>query len=136
MKTRQLGVMLLAICVFIWPSSFAQKPDFSETDPKYDISKEATFKGVVGEIEDRICPMGGDMRFHLMLRMGNETYEVHVAPVNFVKIYKATFRKGDPVEIIGVRTQIRGAVAIVPRKIKLSGSTLFFRDEKGEPIWQ
>jgi DNA/RNA endonuclease YhcR with UshA esterase domain len=135
MKRRPFGVVLLAICVFIRPATFAQKQDFSETISKYDISREATFKGVVGELGDRICPIGGDMRFHLTLKIGNETYEVHVAPVNFMKIYKAAFHKGDSVEIIGVKTQFKGADAIVPREIKHGEYTLLFRDENGKPIW-
>src|SRR5215472_15753504 len=105
MKPRPLGVMLLAIWAFLRPSSFAQRPDFSETVLKYDISKEEHFQGVIGELKDHICPISGDMLFHLILKTGNQTYEVHVAPVKFTKIYKATFRKGDAVEIIGVKTQ-------------------------------
>ena len=136
MKPWPLGVTLLSICVFIRPATFAQKPDFSKPIPKYDISKEATFKGVVGELGDHVCPIGGDMRFHLALKIGNESYEVHVAPVNFMKIYKATIHKGDPVEIIGVKTEFQGVDAIVPREIKHGGYTLLFRDEKGKPIWQ
>jgi len=75
------------------------------------------------------------MRFHLTLKIGNETYEVHVAPVNFMKIYKAAFHKGDSVEIIGVKTLFKGADAIVPREIKHGEYTLLFRDENGKPIW-
>jgi len=41
MKPPPLGVMLLAICVFIPPATFAQKPDFNEPIAKYDLSKEA-----------------------------------------------------------------------------------------------
>ena len=136
MKRRPFGVVLLAICVFIRPATFAQKQDFSETISKYDISREATFKGVVGELGDRICPIGGDMRFHLLLKIDNETYEVHVAPIKFMKIYKATFQKGDTVEIIGVKTRFQGVDAILPREIKHAEDTRLFRDENGKPIWQ
>ena len=76
------------------------------------------------------------MRLHLLLKIGNETYEVHVAPIKFMKIYKATFQKGDTVEIIGVETQFQGADAILPREIKYAEDTLLFRDENGKPIWQ
>jgi hypothetical protein len=135
MKPLPLGVMLLSICVFMQPS-FAQKPDFSETIPEYDISKEAKFKGVVEEVKDRICPISGDLRLHLMLKIGNQAYEVHVAPVKFVKIYKAIFHNGDTVAIVGVETRFHGADAILPREIEYGGDTLLFRDENGKPIWQ
>jgi len=135
MKPPPLGVMLLAMCVFIRPS-FAQKLDFSKTIPRYDISKEAKFQGVIGELKDGTCPISGEISFHFMLEIDNQTYEVHVAPVKFVKIYKPTFHKGDTVEIIGVKTQFQGADVILPREIKHRGYTLLFRDENGKPIWQ
>jgi hypothetical protein len=53
-----------------------------------------------------------------------------------MKIYKATFQKGDTVEIIGVKTRFQGADAILPREIKYAEDTLLFRDENGKPIWQ
>ena len=136
MKPPPLGVMLLAICVFIPPATFAQKPDFNEPIAKYDLSKEATFKGVVAELAYRVCPIGGDMRFHLLLKIDNETYEVHVASIKFMKIYKATFHKGDTVEVIGFKTRFQGVDAILPREIKHAEDTRLFRDENGKPIWQ
>ena len=136
MKPPPLGVMLLALFVFVRPSSFAQKPDFSATVARYDISKEGKFQGVIGELKDRPCPISGEISFHLMLETGHQTYEVHVAPVKFVRIYKATFHKGDPVEIIGVKTQFQGTDAILPREIKHHGYSFLFRDENGKPMWQ
>jgi len=136
MKPPPLGVMLLALFVFVRPSAFAQKPDFSATVVRYDISKEGKFQGVIGELKDRTCPISGEISFHLILETGNQTYEVHVAPVKFVRIYKATFHKGDAIEIIGVKTQFQGTDAILPREIKHRGYSFLFRDENGKPIWQ
>jgi len=127
--------MLLAMCVLSRPLSFAQNLDLTETVPKYDISKETKFKGIVEELKDHICPINGGMRFHLMLKTGNQTYEVHVAPVKFVKMYEPTFHKGDTVEIMGVITHFQGADAILPREIKHGGYNLVFRDENGKPLW-
>jgi DNA/RNA endonuclease YhcR with UshA esterase domain len=134
MKPTPLGVMLLALCVFIRPS-FAQKLDFSKTVLRYDVSKEAKFQGVIGELKDRPCPISGEISFHFILQIGNQTYEVHVAPIRFAKIYKSSFHKGDAVEIIGVETQFRGADAILAREIKHGEDTLLFRDENGKPMW-
>ena len=136
MKPPPLGVMLLAVFVCIRLSSFAQKPDVSETVARYDISKEGKFQGVIGELKDRTCPISGEISFHLILETGNQTYEVHVAPVKFVRIYKASFHKGDAVEIIGVKTQFQGTDTILPREIKHRGYSFLFRDENGKPIWQ
>ena len=58
---------------------------------------------------DRICPMTGVMDWHLMVRIGNKIYEVHVAPVKFAKMYEAAVQKGDTIEIVGVKMQFQHA---------------------------
>lgn len=60
---------------------------------------------------------------------------MHVAPVKFVKLYKASYQKGDTVEINNVSTRFQGGNAILPREIKDDGYDLVFRDESGMLIW-
>jgi len=123
-----VGLMLTAIAV-------AQKTASSEPVPKYDVSQEAKFKGVVDEVKDRTCPISGGMGSHLMVKIDNKIYEVHVAPVKFVKSYEVAFEKGDELEITGMKTTFQGVDAILPREIKRGNDDFLFRDEKGKPIW-
>ena len=135
MKTRPLTLVLLGIGLLIPLVSFAQDSDFSEFFPEYEISQESRFKGIVDEVQRRISPISGGMDAHLMVEIGNEIYEVHLAPVKFVKMYKADFQKGDTVEIVGVKTTLQQRDAILAREIKDGKHHFVFRDEKGKPMW-
>jgi hypothetical protein len=134
MKIWPLAVMPLAVWVLIPPRSFAQKLS-SEPVPEYNISQEAKFKGVVAEMNDRICPIVGGMDWHLMVRIDNKIYEVHVAPVKFAKMYEGDVQKGDTIEIVGVKIQFQHADVILSREIKDGNHNFVFRDEKGKPFW-
>jgi len=135
MKIWPLAVMPLAVWLLIPLLSFAQELISSEPIPEYNISHEAKFKGVVAEMNQQICPMTGGMDWHLTVRIDNKIYEVHVAPVKFAKIYEADVRKGDWIEIVGVKTQFHHADVILPREIKDGKHDFLFRDEKGKPFW-
>jgi hypothetical protein len=135
MKSWPLTVVLLGVGMLIPALSFAQDSDFREFFPEYEISQESRFKGIVDEVQRRICPISGGMDSHLLVEIGNEIYEVHVAPVKFVKMYKADFQKGDTVEIVGVKTTFQHRDAILAREITDGKHHFVFRDEKGNPIW-
>ncbi len=133
MKSWPAVLLVVALAMLIAPASFAQKANGDV--PKYDLSQEAKFKGVVDEIKDRECPISGGMGSHLMVKIDNKIYEVHVASVKFVKSYDVTFQKGDELDITGVKTTFQGVDAILPREIKRGNDDFVFRDEKGKPIW-
>lgn len=135
MKTWAPAVMFLTVWILIQPLSFAQVPIPGELVPEYNMAQEAKFKGIVKEANDRICPMTGSMDWHLMVRIENEIYEVHVAPVKFAKMYEADVHKGDRIEIVGVKTQFQHADVILTRQIKDGKHDFVFRDEKGKPFW-
>ena len=136
MKTWPVALLVLAVGMLITPVSFAQKSDSSaEPVPKYDVSKEAKFKGVVDEVKDRTCPISGGMGSHLMVKIDNQIYEVHIASTKFVKSYEVVFQKGDEVEITGMKTRFQDTDAILAREIKRGNDDFLFRDEKGKPIW-
>jgi hypothetical protein len=134
-KTWPLAVMLLAVGVLVPSTSFAQESDSSEIVPRYDISQESRFKGVVDEAKDRNHPTSGGIGSHLIVKVGNKIYDVHLPPVKFLKMYGVTFQKGDAIEIIGVRTTFHSVDSILPREIKLGKHDFVFRDEEGKSIW-
>lgn len=133
MKTLLLAGMLLAAWVMIPLLACAQEADSKESVPEYDVSKETRFQGVIDEMKDRICPISRGVGSHLTVKVDEKVYEVHVAPVKFVKMYGAAFQRGETVEIVGVI--IQGTEAILPREIRRGNQGLVFRDEKGRPIW-
>jgi len=86
-------------------------------------------------VKDRICPISRGVGSHLTVKVDEKVYEVHVAPVKFVKMYGVVFQSGETVEIVGVITKFQGVDAILPREIRRANQGLVFRDEKGKPIW-
>lgn len=136
MKTWRVALLVLAVGMLVTPVSFAQKPaNSTEPVPKYDVSQEAKFKAVVDEVTDRNCPISGGMGSHLMVKIDNKVYEVHVASTKFVKSYEVVFQKGDEIEITGMKTRFQDTDAILAREIKRGNDDFLFRDEKGKPIW-
>jgi len=135
MKTLPLGLMFLAAWVMIPPLACAQEADSRQSVPEYDVSKETRFKGVIDEVRDRICPISYGMGLHLMIKIDEKVYEVHVAPVKFVKMYGAAFQRAEAIEMVGVITRFQGVDVILPREIRRGNHGLLFRDEKGKPIW-
>jgi hypothetical protein len=135
MKTLLLAGMLLAAWVMIPLLACAQEEDSKESVPEYDVSKETRFQGVIDEVKDRICPISRGVGSHLTVKIDGKVYEVHVAPVKFVKMYGAVFQRGETVEIVGVMTKFLRVDAILPREIRHGNQGLVFRDEKGRPIW-
>jgi DNA/RNA endonuclease YhcR with UshA esterase domain len=133
MKTWPV-VLVLALGIVVPRASFAQQKTDGDL-PKYDISQEAKFKGVVEEVKDRNCPISGGMGSHLMVKIDEKVYEVHVASTKFVKSFEVNFQKGDAVEITGVKTVFQNVDAILPREIKRGTDDFVFRDDKGKPIW-
>jgi DNA/RNA endonuclease YhcR with UshA esterase domain len=128
----RIRVLLLFTMLFTF---FAVAQKTNSDVPKYDISHEKTFKGVVDEVKDRECPISGGMGSHLIVKIGDKIYEVHVAPTKFAKSYELVFQKGDEVEITGIQTTFQGMDAILPRTIRRGNDYFLFRDETGKPVW-
>jgi DNA/RNA endonuclease YhcR with UshA esterase domain len=135
MKTRPVLILALALGGATNPLFASQKSEQNADVPKYDVSKEAKFKGTVDEVKDRECPISGGMGSHLMVKIDNKVYEVHVAPTKTVKEYEIVFNKGDEIEITGIKTTFQGVDAILVREIKRGNDSFVFRDPKGKPIW-
>jgi DNA/RNA endonuclease YhcR with UshA esterase domain len=135
MKAWPVVILALALGAATLPAFASPKSEQNADVPKYDVSKEAKFKGTVEEVKDRECPISGGMGSHLMVKIDDKIYEVHVAPTKTVKNYEIVFQRGDEVEITGVKTTFQGVDAILVREIKRGNDSFVFRDPKGKPIW-
>ncbi len=135
MRTWQAVILVLAFAVATVAPSLAQKANNSAV-PKYDVSTEAKFKGIIDEVKDRQCPISGGMGSHFMLKLADgKIIEVHLASTKFVKNYEVVFNKGDEVEVTGSKVQFEGADAILAREVKRGNDDFVFRDPQGKPIW-
>jgi hypothetical protein len=138
MKTSRIIILILAfiaLALTITPAVGGQG-SAPGVVPKYDPTKEATFKGTVEEVRDRQCPVSGGMGSHLILRLSaDKTIEVHLASTKFVKTYELVFNKGDEVTVVGTKVQFEGVETIFAREITRGSETFVFRDKDGTPIW-
>jgi hypothetical protein len=135
MKTWRVVFAILAVLMATIPVIAAQKPT-SEPVPKYDKGAEAVFKGTVDEVKDRHCPVSGGMGSHLILKLADgSSIEVHLALTKFVTQYELVFKKGDALEVTGVRVKFEGVDTIFARKIKRGSDEFLFRDNDGKPLW-
>jgi DNA/RNA endonuclease YhcR with UshA esterase domain len=131
-----LIIAVLAICLTVVPAKAGPKAASDSAVPKYDRAAEATFKGVVEEVRDRQCPVSGGMGSHLVLKLASgSTIEVHLATTKFVHTYDMLFKKGDAVEVTGVKVQFEGVETIFAREVTRDGATFVFRDKAGSPVW-
>jgi len=113
----------------------APKPA-GEPVPKYDKGAEAVFKGTVEEVKDRQCPVSSGMGSHLILKLADgSSIEVHLALTKFVTQYELVFKKGDALEVTGVKVKFEGVDTIFARKIKRGSDEFLFRDNDGKPLW-
>jgi hypothetical protein len=125
---------LILVLLFVWVPSWAAPQ--ASVAPKYDSSKEGSYKGAITAVSDRECPISRGMGSHFMLKLGDgKTYEVHVAKTSFVKDLELAFKVGDEVEVTGVKLTFQDVDAILAREIKLGNDVFTFRDKSGKPVW-
>jgi len=135
MRTWRLFLVAFAVLASHQTAAAAQKT-VANSVPKYDKSTEAIFKGTVEEVKDRQCPVSGGMGSHLLLKpSGGTAIEVHLALTKFVTQYVLVFKKGDELEVTGVKIKLDGTDTILARKIKHGSDEFLFRDSDGKPLW-
>jgi hypothetical protein len=102
--------------------------------PPYDKATETTLKGPIQEVKLVDTP-SGVQGTRLMLKQGQQIIEVYAGPAPFFTRQGLTFAKGEPVEVIGSKVQIKGAPALLARQIKKGDKIVVVRDEAGKPAW-
>jgi DNA/RNA endonuclease YhcR with UshA esterase domain len=76
------------------------------------------------------------MGSHLELKQADASViEVHLALTKFVRQYELVFKKGDVIEVTGVKVKLDGVETIFARKIQRSDDEFLFRDNDGKPLW-
>jgi hypothetical protein len=104
--------------------------------PRYEPQKEQRFTGVVEQVNNYHCPISGKLGAHLTLQNpSGRAWEVHLAPVQFLKDYEISIEPGAKVEIVGMETMYDGKLAMLARTVTVGQATYTFRDERGRPLW-
>ena len=97
--------------------------------PAYDFEYEGSFSGIVLSV---MRHQGMDVQ--LTLGAGENTFEVLVAPMDWLDQKHVVFRTGDKVNVVGSRQE--GAPnAIIAREILTADQTVVVRDANGRALW-
>jgi len=117
-------LMLLLVSTLV----FAQKGY-----PKYDPANETKIKGEVQELKVHHTESGDNT--HLIVKVGDQLYEVCLCPAEFLKAMDFDFAKGDKLEITGSKAKMDDTDVILAREIVKGDNTLVIRDKDGGPVW-
>ncbi len=126
MSSRLRTLSTILIAVLISAVGWAQA---GNTSPKYDPSKESTVKGTVQEV--RQIPQGNVTE--LVVKAGDKTVQVYLAPAEFLKEIDCWIKQGDQVEVVGAKAA--DSDEILARAVTFGNNTMTLRDPKGVPIW-
>jgi hypothetical protein len=101
--------------------------------PKYDPAAEVKIKGEVQELKTHHTESGDNT--HLIVKVGDQLYEICLCPAEFLKAMDFDFAKGDKLEITGSKAKMEGTDVILAREIVKGDNTLVIRDKDGTPAW-
>ena len=134
MRTQSgLRVLFVVTIAVILSATLLWGQKSTNIGPKYDAATETTLKGTVEDI--KIVPGPGEGE-HLLIKTGDQSILVHVAPGTFLKEMDVEFAKGDDVEVVGSKIKnAEGQDEILAREVSRKNSSLVLRDKKGIPIW-
>ena len=123
----QKNLLRLAF-VFVAVSAVAQAP------PKYDPATETKIKGVVEELKF-VPPTGGKPVAYLVVKSGQDTVQVFLAPKSFLDDMGASFKAADAVEVTGSKVKQDSGEMILAREVVKGDDTLTLRFKDGKPAW-
>ena len=129
MKVRKFVFSIVLAALAAAPSLVAQRPMM----PRYNPANETTLKGTIEEV--RQVPHRMMTGIHLVVKTESGTEVVALGPRSFLDQSKFTFAKGDPVEVVGARSDFNGAPIVIAREVKKGDQTLALRDSQGVPKW-
>lgn len=140
-----MGFRSLLVCAGLAPllTAFAASSGQTaqaEPEPRYDAAATIDIMAVVADEREvaSSSPLGG---VHLLVRpetakSGNEPIDVYLCPADFLKEFGIDFVKGDRLQIVGSKVKYGGNPLILAREVRRDTSTVYLRDQKGQPYWK
>jgi hypothetical protein len=98
--------------------------------PAYDAEYEGLFAGVIYSVMRH-----SGMDVQLTIGVGEKSFDVLVAPMNWLDSKHVVFRTGERVEIVGARADRGSGDTIVAREIHTADQTIVLRNTAGQPLW-
>lgn len=105
--------------------------------PPYNPANEITVTASVISLDTVTPPDGAAAQAVLMIEAEGGALGVFMGPSAWFTKQGVTFRKGDTVEVTGLRgARYNGNPALMPRIVKVGNKTVTLRDAKGLPMWE
>jgi hypothetical protein len=129
----RLKLEVLAFSIFIAIASSICAQTANKSGPKYDPTKEIKIKGTVTEVKEFV---GGTEPTLLIVKAGDKTTTVRLAPAEFLKEIDCWIKAGDQVEVVGAKAPDSAQDEILAREVIFGNNTMVLRDSKGVPVWE
>src|SRR6185436_922800 len=108
----------------------AAVPQAGVAAPAYDVGSEGLVAGVIYSVMRH-----SGMDVQLTIGAGEQSFEVVVAPKDWLDGKQVVFRTGERIEIVGARSDHGSTNSIVAREIHTADQTIVLRDNQGRPLW-
>lgn len=140
LRTSVLLFCAAPLLLALSASSSSQKDAAPAEEPHYDTATNIDVMVVVTDVKDVAVgnPLDG---MHLIVRpetakANSETTDVYLAPDDYLKDFGCHFAKGDRIQVKGSKVKHSGGAVVLAREVRLEATTVYLRDEHGEPYWK
>jgi hypothetical protein len=129
--TTGIATLTLAVAVLAAGNPATTKSNEPSYNPAAVVDVWATITNV------RQAPAGSALEgVHLTVKSKNNSFDVYLAPSDFLKIFKTSFKVGDEVEVIGSRVKVDNADVILTREVTIGNADITLRDASGAEEWK
>ncbi len=126
--------LCLAAFLILPAAPFAANSVQPSSAPRYDTQTVKDFTGVVVGVreDDAGAALPG---IHLSVKEDQETFDVYLAPVSFLKLFDVEFAKGDQVQVNGSKVKCNDETVVLAKEVRRGDTTVYLRDDAGKPFW-
>jgi hypothetical protein len=111
--------------------AMSHAPSATAASPAYEFQYEGLIGGVIYSVRRQA---GLDVQ--LTIGGGEKSFDVIVAPLNWLDAQHVVFRTGERIEILGTRADRGSSDTIVAREIHTADQTIVLRDGQGRPVYK
>jgi hypothetical protein len=132
--TKAISVSALALALAALPA-LATNIGSGAAQPVYSPATMVEVNGTITAV--RQVAAGGAMPgMHLTVAAKSGTFDVYLAPADFMKIFKTSFPVGKAVTVLGSRVNFQNSPVILTNEVSIGATDITLRDGSGAPVWE
>jgi hypothetical protein len=137
MKLTQhtFSVSMLALVVTASHAFASDTVSANMSEPAYNPATVVDVRGIVTGVRQVSAgsPLAG---VHLTVQSKTGTFDVYVAPPDFLKFLKTSFKVGEQIDIVGSKVKFENADVLLTRQVDDGYAMITLRDPDGTTEWQ